>query len=205
MKYEDLRQFSGKTFTLTELKNFFQEASASMRNQLSRFSKKKKIIRLKKNYYLLPDSSLDPFKIGQAMVEPSYASLEMILSRRSIIPETAIHYTFITSQKPQRYSNAFGTFSYQHLPPHLFFGVERRSDGAFVATPEKALLDYLYLNSSKFKPDFKCWQAERFDELNTLDWGKMKEWAPKFGMKKLIKLVESLEAYSKSEAYQDHR
>ena len=205
MKFDDLKPFSGRTFAIVELKNYLQQDIRVIRNQLFRFTKEGKVIRLKRNCYILPDHAPDPYLIGQAMVEPSYLSLEMALSRASFIPETAIHYTFITSQKTQQFTNRFGTFSYQHLPPKLFFGVERRIDGAFIATNEKALLDYLYLNSWKFKPDFKCWQAERFDELETLDWKKMHEWAPKFGMKKLVKLVESLEAYYQSDAYQDHR
>lgn len=205
MKDDDLRSFAGRAFSVTELQQFFQENLASLYNQLFRLTKKGKLIRLKRMYYALPDPPPNPEILGQTIVQPSYLSLEMVLSRLSMIPETAIHYTFITSQKPQQYSNVFGTFAYQHLPPRLFFGVERRSDGAFVASPEKALLDYLYLNSVKFKPDFKCWQAERFDELDTLDWKKMKEWAPKFGMKKLVKLVDSLEKYYQSDAYQDHR
>ena len=86
----------------------------------------------------------------------------------------------------------------------FFFGVAQRKDGAWIATSEKALLDYLYLNSKKFKADFACWQAERFDRLDSLNFNVMKKWAALYGMKKLEKLTDSLKEYAKSKAYQAH-
>lgn len=205
MKIDELRPFYNKIFRIEELENVFKEPTSSIRVQLSRLSKSKKLIRLKKNCYTFPDFHPNAFVMAQQMVQPSYHSLESVLSWNGIIPEGVSGYTMVTSQKTQKYSNELGTFSYRHLSSNLFFGVEQREDGAWMAVPEKALLDYLYLNSGKLKPDFACFQAERFDELETLDWEKMKEWSPKYGMKKLEKLVQRLEEYNKSEFYQEHR
>lgn len=205
MKIDELKLFHYKTFALEALRNYFSQAPASLRVQLSRLSKNKKLIRLKKNLYTFPDFHPNAFVIGQQMISPSYYSLESVLSWTGIIPEGAAAYTLITSKKTQQYTNEFGTFSYRHLPPQLFFGVEQRKDSAWVATPEKALLDYLYLNSRKFRPDFACWQAERFDQLETLNFKTMKRWAPQYPMKKLEILVESLQLYADSSEYQVHR
>lgn len=198
-----------------------------MRVQLFRLCKNKKLIRLKQNLYTFPDLHPNVFVIGQQMVSPSYYSLESVLSWNGIIPEGAATYTLITSKKTQQYDNEFGTFSYRHLSPKFFFGVEQRKDGAWMATSEKALLDYLYLNSRKFKARpslgeakqlmprsseasigatfFNCWKAERFDGLSGLNWGQMKQWAPKYGMKKLNILVDSLKSYAGSSEYQAHK
>ncbi|MFA5828887.1 MAG: hypothetical protein WC843_00100 [Candidatus Gracilibacteria bacterium] len=205
MKIDDLNPFRGRTFGIEELENYFKEPVTSIRIQLSRLSKSRKLIRLKQNRYTFPDAHPNVYVIAQEMVSPSYHSMESALSLYGIIPEGTVAYTLITSKKTQKYSNEFGTFNYRHLPPSLFFGVEKRADGAFMATPEKALLDYFYLNSVKFKPDFALWQAERLDELKTLDFKVMKQWAKKYGMKKLTILVKNLEEYSSSEMYQDHR
>lgn len=205
MKAEELRPFYYKTFRIEELLNYFKQPPSSVKVQLSRLCKSKKLIRLKKNCYTFPDFHPNIFVVGQEMVSPSYYSLESVLSWNGIIPEGASAYTLITSKKTQQYANEFGTFSYRHLPPALFFGVEQRKDGAWMATSEKALLDYLYLNSKKFKPSFACWQAERFDELDTLNFKTMKKWALKYNSKKLTKLVDSLGQYVNSKAYQDHR
>ena len=205
MKAAELKPFYNKIFRIEEVKNYFHESATTIRVQLSRLSKNKKLIRLKKNLYTLPDFHPDFFMIGQHMVEPSFYSLESVLSMHGIIPEGASTYTLITSKKTQHYTNQFGKFSYRHLSPNLFFGVEKREDGVLMAVPEKALLDYLYLNSSKFKADFAYFQAERFDELDTLNFSLLKKWAKHYGMKKLRDLVASLEKYKASEEYQGHR
>lgn len=205
MKADELKPFHYKTFTLEELRNYFKQNPQSMKVQLFRLCKSKKLIRLKQNLYTFPDFHPNVFVIGQQMVSPSYYSLESVLSWSGIIPEGAATYTLITSKKTQQYSNEFGRFSYRHLSPEFFFGVEQRKDGAWMATPEKALLDYLYLNSKKFKADLGCWQAERFDGLDGLDWKQMKKWVPKYGGKKMKILVDSLKSYADSDQYQAHK
>lgn len=205
MKIDELKPFHYKIFRIEELKNYFKESRTNIKTQLSRFCKNKKLIRLKRNCFAFPEFHPDISIIAQEIVRPSYHSLESVLSASGIIPEGTVVYTLVTSQKTQNFTNEFGTFSYRHLPPHLFFGVEQRKDGVWVAEKEKALLDYLYLSSSKFKPDFSCFQAERFDELEKLNWKKLKMWAKQYKMKKLEKLVKALHEYSKSTEYQNHR
>ena len=57
--------------------------------------------------------------------------------------------TSVTTQKTCRYENAFGQFSYQTIRPRLFWGFEPKTmrDGKhyMMATPEKAIIDLLYL------------------------------------------------------------
>lgn len=205
MKASELKPFYHKTFRIEELQNYFKQPAPLIRTQLSRLCKKKQIIRLKRNCYTFPDFHPNAFMIGQTMVSPSYYSLASVLAMNGIIPEGATAYTLVTSKKTQQYTNTFGMFHYRHLPPHLFFGIKQREDGVWMATPEKAFLDYLYFYSKKFKPDFRLWQEERFDELETLNWKLMSEWAAKYRMEKMNTLVENLKQYAKSEAYQAHK
>nr|MBP7276143.1 hypothetical protein [Kiritimatiellia bacterium] len=52
--------------------------------------------------------------------------------------------------RTRRYRSSLGTVSIHHLPAALFFGYEMNPDGSIgIATPEKALLDFLYLGSTK--------------------------------------------------------
>ena len=55
----------------------------------------------------------------------------------------------MTTQKTCRYENALGNFSYQTIRPRLFWGFEPKTmrDGKqyMMATPEKAIIDLLYL------------------------------------------------------------
>lgn len=205
MKLEDLSIFHNRIFRLEELGNVFREPLPSIKMQLSRLHKRGILIRLKRNCYTFQKYPPDPLLIGQELVKPAYYSLEWILSRAGIIPEGVSRYTLVTTQKTKRWTTPFGVYEYRHLPPRLFFGVDQHSDGVWCASPEKALLDYLYLNSQAFRPKISAWQAERLDELDTLDWQKMNEWAPRYGMKKLVRLLASLKVYAKSPLYQEHR
>ena len=67
-----------------------------------------------------------------------------------MIPEEVLGLTSVTTLKTAKFDNAFGTFSYQNVKETLFFGYEPKTmlDGRAIlfATPEKALLDLLYLN-----------------------------------------------------------
>ena len=67
----------------------------------------------------------------------------------TFIPEAVVEITSVTTQKTCRYENAFGQFSYQTIRPRLFWGFEPKTmrDGKqyMMATPEKAIIDLLYL------------------------------------------------------------
>lgn len=67
-----------------------------------------------------------------------------------MIPEAVVQITSVTSLKTSSFKNDFGEYSYNSVKPELMFGYEPKTmtDGRaiFFATPEKALLDLLYLN-----------------------------------------------------------
>ena len=67
-----------------------------------------------------------------------------------MIPEEVVQLTSVTTLKTAKYENAFGTFHYQNVKTPLYFGYEikamQNGRGLMFATPEKALLDLLYLN-----------------------------------------------------------
>lgn len=99
---------------------------------------------------------------------PSYISLHTALSFYGIIPEAVVEISSVTTQKTCRYENAFGQFSYQTIRPRLFWGFEPKTmrDGKqyMMATPEKAIIDLLYLYPQYSSLD--AMRELRFDE----DW-----------------------------------
>ena len=98
------------------------------------------------DYIQLPDYAR--FIAGK-ICSPSYISLHTALSFYGIIPEAVVEITSVTTQKTCRYESAFGQFSYQTIRPRLFWGFEPKTmrDGKqyMMATPEKAIIDLLYL------------------------------------------------------------
>ena len=110
------------------------------------------IVSLRQGWYAFADYLSQPdyaeYFAGQ-ICAPSYISLHSALAYYGVIPEAVIELTSVTTLKPKRYTNPFGTYSYQTIKPSLFWGYEPKpmSDGKtyMMATAEKALLDLLYL------------------------------------------------------------
>lgn len=110
------------------------------------------IVMLRRGWYAFADYLQQPdyaqYFAGKIYV-PSYISLHTALSFYGIIPEAVVEITSVTTQKTCRYENTFGQFSYQTVRPRLFWGFEPKTmrDGKqyMMATPEKAIIDLLYL------------------------------------------------------------
>lgn len=123
------------------------------RNNLTRWCRKGLLLKLRNNYYAFPEyRRVAGFSryVANRIYSPSYISLHSALSFYGMIPEEVVQQTCVTTLKTARFENAFGTFHYQKVNVDFFFGYEIKlmQDGKGVkfATPEKALLDLLYLN-----------------------------------------------------------
>ncbi len=86
--------------------------------------------------------------VATQLVEPSYISLEYALSFYGVLAESVYSLTLITPKKTRLLRNQLMNFQYRSLKEELFFGFEQKSIGSFtynIATPAKALFDYIYL------------------------------------------------------------
>ena len=123
------------------------------RNCLTRWCRKGLLVKLRNEWYAFAEYKQVPgFEryIANRIYAPSYVSLHSALSFYGMIPEEVLGLTSVTTLKTAKFENAFGTFSYQNVKESLFFGYEPKTvlNGRAIlfATPEKALLDLLYLN-----------------------------------------------------------
>ena len=111
------------------------------------------IKRIRRFWYA--DSSFNPqgydyFFIANKIYSPSYISLESALNHYGFIPETTLQITSVSTRKTNLFDTQFGVFSYQSIKNNLYFGyeiIENNNRPFTLATPEKAILDYLYLHS----------------------------------------------------------
>ena len=144
------------------------------------------IVPLRQGWYAFADYIQQPdyarFIAGK-ICAPSYISLHTALSFYGIIPEAVVEITSVTTQKTCRYENAFGQFSYQTIRPRLFWGFEPKTmrDGKqyMMATPEKAIIDLLYLypqystldemRELRFDED---WMREELNKERLLEYAK---------------------------------
>lgn len=114
--------------------------------------KKGYVIKLRNGWYAFAECLAQPdFSqyIANRIYRPSYISLHTALSHYGMIPEAIIKITSVTTLKTAEFSNRFGIYSYRTIKPELMFGYEPKpmTDGRTIlfASPEKALLDLLYI------------------------------------------------------------
>lgn len=120
---------------------------------ISRWAKQGLVRKIKKGLYVFSDQeqSLDVKELASLIVIPSYLSLESALWMAGLIPEVVFGTTCVTSKAPITYNSYLGNITYRHIMPSLYFGYQSISSHYkpyYLAEPEKALLDYLYLTPS---------------------------------------------------------
>ncbi len=190
MKYEDLALLI-KTPIFS--KNDIVLAGGKIYDyQLTRWVKKGYLLKIKNGIYIFKKDyeKIKGEEIAAALYQPSYLSLESALSAYGFIPEIVYSYVSVTGKTNRIFDNKFGHFIYRHLKTELFWGYrEVRTDTGrhLIAEPEKAILDYLYLNLSKINSE-SDFENLRFNEdrlCETLNKGKFLQYLQAFEIKKL--------------------
>ncbi|MDD3487499.1 MAG: hypothetical protein PHF35_03950 [Candidatus Moranbacteria bacterium] len=189
-------------FNASEVKAvFFDEKNILV--QVAFWVKKGYLLKIKKGLYVLSsaESNIDPMLLAGKIYAPSYLSLEFALNYHGIIPDIPGTYTSVTSRKTAYFKNNFGNFSYQKIKPDLFSGYEpvQKGDIFFdIATPEKAILDYIYLNKNRLVAKGDFWKEMRINEEFKFSKKALALYEKLYDDKKIGKLVESLLSYQKN-------
>lgn len=189
-------------FSSIEAKNvFFNEKNILV--QIAFWIKKGYIKRIKKGLYVLTkaENEIGPMAMSSKIYEPSYLSLEFALNYYGIIPDIPGTYTSVTSKKTMNYKNQFGNFSYQKIKGELFAGYTTLTDKNVsfnIATPEKAIMDFIYLNKSSLVAKFDFWKEMRIDEDFNFNRKRIESYKKLFKDKKINNLVDSLLDYQKN-------
>ena len=206
MKYLDfknkIRNFP--VFSSSQLSGF-DEKEAVLRNQLSYWKKKGLVLEVKKGLYVLNehDRKITPSRyfLANHIYAPSYVSTEFALGHYGLIPERIFDVTSVTPRKTARFHNPFGLFIYQHIGISCFDGFRETKDennlSFMIASPEKAVIDFIYLNLGLFthkQPElFEL--SYRFQNIDLIDPEYLLSLAACFQCKKLIRVVDSFIEY----------
>ena len=170
------------------------------RNNLTHWTKKGYLIRLRQGYFAFSEykSRTDySFYFANRIYRPSYISLHTALSFYGMIPEAVVQLTSVTSLKTASFNNDFGEYSYKNVKERLMFGYELKptADNRTIqfATPEKALLDLLYLypfyDSEQELEELRLDEDYLHDDLNK---DLLMEYCTKFQSKALNHRVKLL-------------
>jgi len=168
MNYTKIKLLNKFYFSYRDISRAFGISPGSSRVAASRLVKSGDITRVKRDFYVLSQrwnsSSLEErFILANLLQVPSYISLM-----------TALSYYEVTTQLQRDFIESVGyyrtklvevkecSFNYSKIKRKLYFGFAKIK-GVFIASPEKAFLDAVYLKSLK-KYNF---------DFTSIDFGKL--------------------------------
>jgi len=169
-----------------------------VRRQLGRWVKAGKVYQLRRGLYALAppyqQTRPHPFLVANQLVRPSYISLQSALAYYGLIPEYVPVTTSVTSDRPQEVSTPLGDYYFKRIKKDRFFAfnLEDLGDGqnAFLAKPEKALLDLVYLRPGG--EELTYLRSLRLQNLEGIDPDRLREIAQKFESPKIIRAAENI-------------
>lgn len=169
MNYNKIKEIKKSYFRYQDVAKVLSIGSDSAKVACARFVKQGAIVRIKRNIYIFSERWENlpvegKFVLANLIQVPSYVSLMTALSYYEVT--TQVQRDFIESISIQRTKSVEierNIFSYSKIKKTLYFGFKKER-GIFIASPEKAFLDALYLNS-----------LGRYNfDLTSIDFGKLK-------------------------------
>ena len=177
----------------------------NLRRQLSRWTSAGKLIQLRRGLYALAGPwhkhSPHPFLVANRLVLGSYVSGVSALAFAGVIPEHVAEVTSCGGVRPCTYRTPFGRFSFRHVKRRLRFGYRLADVGtgerAFVAQPEKALIDMVHLQPGADDPRYLEQIRLNFD---VLDLGLIESFARKTASPKLLRVAAIIRELTRKQA-----
>ena len=167
-----LRGFNKPYYTVADFEKVLNLNRDSLYVLLNRLVKKGVLIRLKRGVYKPEFESLELEKIANELYYPSYLSFESALCRFSILNQIPYTLTFATNRTSKRLNLASREIEYRQLKDELFFGFFLK-DGVYIAEPEKAILDQLYIMSKgRILKDTSEWSLVNLDKLKFIKYSR---------------------------------
>ena len=163
--------------------------------QLTRWKNAGRIYQLRRGLYSIapPFQKVNPhpFVVANHIVKASYVTSQSALAFYDLIPENVPQTISVTGNRPGTWETPLGTYHFRHIKPTLLRG-HRMIDlsggqQALVATPEKALLDLVYLQPGGDSGAYL--ESLRLQNLDQLDLDQLRNLVTLFGMPKMSRAL----------------
>ncbi|MDR1198937.1 MAG: hypothetical protein LBK94_08025 [Prevotellaceae bacterium] len=169
-------------FRLKDVSMLIGETNFSLLNQrLNYFVRTKKLLNPRKGVYCKPD--YNPVELACRIFVPAYVSLEYVLARAGVVFQYDSRIT-VLSYLSREIEVEGQTISFRKIKDSILInteGIDRQRDYVNIASPERAFLDMVYLNSSMY-----------FDNLHPLNKEKIAQILPVYQSVKMDKVVEKM-------------
>lgn len=166
-------------FTIAEISQLFSDISdESIRDRLYYFSKVGKLKRVHQGMYA--KEGYNPLELANKLYKPSYISLETVLGPGSVVFQY-YETIFVVSYLTRTLKVNDISIQYRQIKEEVLTNTEgvEKKNGYFIATPERAFLDALYI-----------YKNYHFDNLGAIDWKKVESLKAIYRNKVFEKRVE---------------
>lgn len=130
----------------------------------------------------------DPFTVPPYLTAPfpAYVSVWSALARYGMIEQIPRTVSVVSTGRTRRVTTTLGVYEIHHLVPELLDGFTGSQESGYLASPEKALFDTIYLRAP-------AGGGVRLPELELppgFDQGKLQQWLARVERPRLRTLVE---------------
>lgn len=145
-----LRELNTPFVTTRDISAKLQLSPAAANMVATRLAKNGLLVHLARGRWAV-NEGVNPLALPQVLAAPypAYVSLQTALFHYGMISQIPQVIYAVTVAKTRRWSTSLGVVSLHQVAPDFFFGYEPLADGVQIATPEKALLDVLYLSPNR--------------------------------------------------------
>ncbi|MBE0427478.1 MAG: type IV toxin-antitoxin system AbiEi family antitoxin domain-containing protein [Nitrospirae bacterium] len=185
---KSLERFNKPFYSIADLEKVTGLSKDSLYVTIKRLVDRGILERIGKGIYRLFTAKPSIEKIAASLYIPNYLSFESALLRYGILNLVPYSLTFATTRKTKRLTVEGRDIEFRQIKKELFWGFEMQ-DGIYVAKPEKAFLDLVYLASRGIA-------SLDLDEIDTkkLSMTTVKEFSKRFpiyAQKYLDKIISS--------------
>lgn len=173
--------------------------ASDLYQQLTYWKNSGRVIQLRRGLYALapPYQKVrpHPFLIANRMVSGSYVSCQSALAYAGLIPEWVPMVTSVSTGRPGIWKTPLGEYWCRHIRKGLFFGYHHvevmPGQRAFVAEPEKALLDLIHLQPDGDSEEYL--NSLRLQNLEAFNFDTFADLAERGGRPKLTRAISVVE------------
>ncbi len=161
------------------------------------------IVHLRRGLYCLAPTyrrgKIDPLVLAQRIYGPSYISLQTALSYHGWIPEAVYAITSASLDRSREFTTPLGQFTFTRVPQQTLYAhvtrVEKSPGQSFLlATPLKALADYVYVHKQDWTSARPIIESLRVDEplLRTVETSTLDDLAPNYPSLRVRRFLKGL-------------
>jgi predicted transcriptional regulator of viral defense system len=147
--YAQLRGFDRPVFTTREAGALWRDGQTSASRRLGRLEEAGLVLRIQRGLWSL-DPGIEPRVVGPYLTAPlpSYVSLFSALAEHGLIEQIPRQISLVSPGRPRRILTSLGIYVVHRVSPELFGGFEGTGRSGYLARPEKALFDLVYVRAA---------------------------------------------------------